>query len=234
MRINLRKYATELSYWIDALKPFIGKESHRALSALKDQLENGRDNLRPAFDWKLDRPIVTKEAERYDGPDKTPHKVKVGWQFESTFESDGQSKKTSLWNIKKMVTHIRIYNADDDSEILHFHHDLKNREQLGPHVHMQFSEHYLKNKGRIPIAVPRFPITAILPTDCFDLVLAEFFPFEWPKSQAGSHGLVTLRSNQRTRLIAITEALQKQWEASPKLTPVSATQNCYMPDLQIA
>ncbi|TAW01989.1 hypothetical protein [Rhizobium ruizarguesonis] len=176
MKINLRSYATELSFWIEALKPFISKEFHRPLSALKEQLENGRDNLRPAFEWKLDKPVVTKEAERYDGPDKSPHKVKVGWQFESNFVSNEQSRKTGLWTVTKMVTHIRVYSANNDEEILHFHHDLKNREQLGPHVHMQFSEHYLKDKGRIPIAVPRFPVTAILPTDCFDLVLVTLPP----------------------------------------------------------
>ncbi|WP_207092461.1 hypothetical protein, partial [Rhizobium ruizarguesonis] len=64
--------------------------------------------------------------------------------------------------------------------------------------------------------------------------LAEFFPFDWPKSQAGSHGLATLRSSQRNRFIAISDALRKEWDASPKLTPVAATQNCYMTDLQIA
>lgn len=234
MKINLKAYANELNFWIEPLKAFIGKESHRTLSDLKEQLENGRDNLRPNFDWKLDKPIVTTVADRYDGHGRSPHKVTIGWQFESAFQSGEDSKKKGLWTVSKMVTHIRVYNADNGEEILHFHHDLKNQGQLGPYVHMQFSEHYLKEKGRIPIAVPRFPIAAILPTDCFDLVLAEFFPFDWPKSQAGSHGLATLRSSQRNRFIAISDALRKEWDASPKLTPVAATQNCYITDLQIA
>jgi hypothetical protein len=234
MKIDLRTYAKELTYWIDAFRPFVDNASRSALARLQEQLENGRDNLRTSFEWKLAAPIRTKIADRYDGPDKTPHKIKIGWQFECKFNRLADSKKSYVWTVSDMVTHIRIYSASDDAEILHFHYDLKNNNQLGPHVHMQFSEHYMKSKGRIPIAVPRFPSATMLPTDCLDLVLSEFFPYEWPQAQSGSQGLTTLQAGQRNRLVSMSQALLVQWKASPRKTPIAATQNCVMQDLQIA
>lgn len=234
MKINLREYSTELGYWIDAFSPFIDTPSLPALRNLQIELEDGRDNLRPRFDWKLPVPIVTKVADQYDGPGRSPHKVKVGWQFTSTFSATDDSKKKHIWLVESMVTHIRVYSQHDNAEILHFHLDLKESNQLGPHVHMQFSEHFLKNKGRIPIALPRFPSAALLPTDCLDFVLCEFFPFEWPKSQSSSRGLMALRQGQQNRFVAMSQALMHQWQASSRKTPIAATQNCKLLDLQIA
>jgi hypothetical protein len=174
MRINLREYATELRHWVEAFEQFVDPGSKRPLSRLLEELENGRDNVRPAFGWKLAAPIRSVVADRYDGHGRTPNKVIVSWQFESEFETGPDFKKKSIWIVKKMVTQIRIHSVPDDNVILQFHYDMKNRSQLGPHVHMQLSEHYQKEQDRIPIAVPRFPAMTMLPTDCFDLVLSEF------------------------------------------------------------
>ncbi len=176
---------------------------------------------------------MTVEADSYDGPDRTPHKVRIGWQFHATFRNDDRTKRGSLWTVKAMATHIHVYSAADDQEILHFHLDMKNKGQLGPHVHMQLSEQYQKDKGRIPIAVPRFPATAVLPTDCLDFALCEFFPFAWPKSQSDSRGLRTLQNKQRARLLSMAQEASKSWEES-RMTPIAAIQECYAPEMQIA
>lgn len=233
MKIDLKAYATEFDFWIEAFKPFVEHASQPALSRLKSELEDGRDNRRASFAWKLDKQIMTIAADSYDGPDRSPHKVKIGWKFEALFQIGTDPKRKSVWTVDKMVTQIRVYSCEDNQEILHFHHDMKNNGQLGPHIHMQFSEDYLKNKGRIPIAVPRFPSIAMLPTDCFDLVLSEFFPFTWPKAQSGIRGLTTLQTRQQQRMLAISQALMQGWVGSRK-TPIAAVQDCYMPDLQIA
>lgn len=233
MKIDLKAYATEFDFWIEAFKPFVEHASHPALSRLKSELEDGRDNRRPSFAWKLDKPVMTIEADSYDGCGRSPHKVKIGWKFEALFEIGTDEKRKSIWNVTKMVTQFRVYSSADDQEILHFHHDMKNNGQLGPHIHMQLSEDYLKDKGRIPIAVPRFPSVAMLPTDCLDLVLSEFFPFAWPKSQSGARGLTVLQTRQQQRITAISKALSQKWLGSRK-TPIAAVQDCYMPDLQIA
>ena len=233
MKIDLREYATELRYWLEAFKPFVDKVSHPSLMRLQEEIENGRDNLRPSFGWKLAAPIQLIDADRYDGTVKSPHVVRVTWQFEAEFKSRPDSRKTFLWTVENMVTHVRVYSAKNDEEILHFHHDMKNKGQLGPHSHMQFSEHYQKDKGKIPIAVPRFPTVAMLPTDCLDFVLAEFFPFEWPKSQSTLVGLAALQKRQRDRMMRISHAIASGWTGS-RMTPIAAVQNCYEPDLQIA
>ena len=234
MLINLREYATELEYWLDAFGPFIASESLPALRNLQRELEDGRDNYRPRFDWKLPHPILTNVADRYDGPDRSPHGIRLGWQFTSSFSATADSRRRHIWSVDSMVTHIKVYSAEDNSEILHFHVDLKNRDQLGPHVHMQLSEHYLKDKGRIPLAIPRFPSAALLPTDCFDLVLCEVFPFSWPRSQSGSRGLATLRQGQQCRFVAMSQALVQEWRKSPRKTPIAALQNCGFPDILLA
>lgn len=232
MKIDLKAYGKELEFWLEAFKPFVDHGSQPALPRLKQQLEDGRDIARPTFPWKLDKPIVTKAADRYDGTGKTPHRVRIGWQFAATFERGNDPKNRALWMVKEMATHIHVSLSGSGEEILHFHFDLKNKGQLGPHAHMQLSEHFLKNKNRVPVAVPRFPSTAVLPTDCLDLVLAEFFPFEWPRSQSDSRGLNTLQTGQQKRIMEMSQAIAKGWPKS-RMTPISAIQDCFMPDLQI-
>lgn len=232
MRIDLKAYARELEYWLDAFAPFVEHGSQPALPRLKEQLENGRDVARPTFPWKLDKPVMTIAADKYDGVNKTPHQVRIGWQFTAIFKSAEIQRRNALWTIEKMETHIYVRLCDSGNDILHFHYDLKNKGQLGPHVHMQLSEHFQKNKGLIPIAVPRFPSAAVLPTDCLDLVLAEFFPFKWPQSQKDSRGLSTLQNGQQKRFMAMSQAIAKGWQGSRK-TPIAAIQECFLPDFQL-
>lgn len=233
MKIDLREYGTELGFWLEAFKPFVVKESITTLIKLHEQLENGRDNVRPSFPWKLASPIRTIVADRYDGKDRTPHKVWIGWQFHSVFKRVEEAKRRTIWFVQDMVTQVRVHSADDDSVISHFHFDMKNENQLGPHVHLQISEDYQKEKGRIPIAVPRFPIAPLLPTDCLDLVLNEFFPFQWPQSQLKSQGRTTLRNRQRERLARMSQVIAKRWDDSLN-TPIVASQSWYAPDLRLA
>lgn len=245
MKINLRDYATELRFWLDAFKSFVDRESVNALSNLQGELESGRDNLRSTFPWRLAKPIKTKVADQYDGSNRTPHRVWVGWQFDSVFECEANTRKNGLWTVQNMVTHVRVHAADDGTLISHFHFDMKglkkNKEggktkskpQLGPHIHLQVSEGHLQNNGRIPLSIPRFPITTLLPTDCLDLVLSEFFPFDWPKSQLESPGRETLRSRQRERLERMSQAIANQCKES-RNTPIVASQDWYAPDLRLA
>ena len=233
MKISLRDYGTELAFWLEAFKPFVAKDSASALAKIHEQLEDGRDNLRASFPWKLANPIMTIVADRYDGKNRTPHRVRIGWQFETVFDKGAASKKHAMWTVQKMVTQIRVHSADDNSVASHFHFDMKNGQQLGPHIHLQISEDYQKDKGRIPLAVPRYPIAPLLPTDCLDLVLNEFFPFAWPESQVKSRGSATLRNRQRERLMRISQAVVKRWDESLN-TPIVASQGWYAPDLVIA
>lgn len=239
MKIDLRNYARELGHWLEAFEPFMDRASRPELRRLSKSLEDGRDAPHSSFPWRLHKPLRSVEADKYDGLEKTPHKVWIGWQFEADFERGPDLTKKYIWTIRSMVTQIRVHSSADDSEILHFHYDLKNLNankvpQLGPHIHMQFSEHYLKEHKRIAIAVPRFPSAVLLPTDCFDLVLSEFFPSKWPKEQSKLTGIDVLRAGQRQRMVNMAEALNKVWEVSRKRTLVAAIQNCYMPDIQIA
>lgn len=234
MKINLRNYGTELAHWLRAFEPFVEPASQPALSRLKLVLEDGRDNLREKFDWSLKDPIITKIANSYDRRNNNAHEVRVGWQFESAFERGEHSRKKSIWTVGKMVTHIRVYDAANNEVLLHFHVDMKNSEQLGPHIHLQLSEDYMEKRVGLQIAVPRFPFATILPTDCLDFVLSEFFPIEWPRSQSDAQGLATLQRAQRDRLRDMAEAIAKLWDKPSRQTPVSATQDYHMPDLQIA
>lgn len=234
MKINLHNYGNELRYWIAAFKPFVDQGSKPALDRLGDLLEDGRERHQPRFAWKLDKPIWSIVADRYDSPTKTPDGVQIGWKFESSFLKEAGPKNRYGWTIDEMVTQIEIRLAADHTEILKFHYDMKTPNQLGPHSHMQFSEHFQTARGRVPIGVPRFPSAVMLPTDCLDLVLSEFFPLSWPKEQSGVTGLAHLRAAQEKRLLEMSRALVDQWKKSPRMTPIARTQSCYMPQIQIA
>lgn len=234
MKIDLKEYGDELEYWVEAFKPFVDHASWHSLKGICDTLADGRDNRRTVFQWFVRDLIWTKIADRYDGVDKTPHEIRVGWRFQSTFVLGTDPRRKPIWTVKEMVTQIHVCLAENNGEILRFHYDMKNEGQLGPHVHMQFSEEYMKDNKRIPIAVPRFPSPTMLPTDCLDLVLSEFFPFEWPRSQSDSRGLKILQTRQRARMVMMAQAMINGWAASPRRTPISAMQSSYMPELQIA
>lgn len=233
MKIDLREYGVELGYWIEAFGPFVDRPGAAALGRLKQELETARDDRHERFPWKLAKPIVTVDTDRYDGATKTPHKVRIGWQFHATIRLTEKSKRNPLWEIEEMATHIYVRSSENDQEIMHFHHDLKNRGQLGPQTHMQLSEQYQKDAGRIPIAVPRFPSLPVLPTDCLDFALCEFFPFIWPEEQAKARGIAVLQNRQRTRLLAMAKLVADSWKDSRK-TPIAVIQECYSPELRIA
>jgi hypothetical protein len=233
VKIDLNEYGRELGYWIEGFKPFVDQASHAALDRLKRELEDSRDNRRSAFDWKLAKPVMTIATDRYDGKNKTPHKVRIGWQFESRISLTDNSRRSPVWTIDRLSTHVRVYSTTDDQIILHYHHDLREKSQLGPQSHMQFSERFRKDKGLIPIAVPRFPSLAVLPTDCLDLALCEFFPFKWPQEQAGVTGLTVLQNRQRNRLLEMAKVVVDAWDKKAK-TPLAVIQDLYKPDLKIA
>ena len=234
MKIDLGQYGQELEHWLRAIEPFTEIASVPALRRVREDLLDGAANRPAELPWKLTKPILCKPARQYDGVDKSPHAVQVQWQFEARFTAPTRVGKRWIWTVSEMVTQTKVCLLETGDELLHFHHDLKNKDQLGPHVHMQVSEHWLKENKPVPIAVPRFPAAVVLPTDCLDLILSEFFPHEWPKSQADAVGIGTLIDAQKRRMMAMSAAVAKSWDAKPRKTPIAAVQNCYLPDLQLA
>jgi hypothetical protein len=244
MNINLRKYVTEVRYWLGAFDQFIEHASKPALARLLRDLEQGLDNDIDPLPWKAPKAIISKPATKYDGAQKNAERVYLTWQFHAEFQKRKKEKGPQLWDVRNMVTHIKVVTTTEQTkarenkcterEAIHFHYDLKEQNQLGPHSHMQISELFLQREKKVNLAVPRFPTAALLPTDCFDLVLSEFFPHEWPKAQADLTGLTTLQNGQRKRIQSLADKLLKQWDDSPKMTPIAKTQNCYMPDVQLA
>lgn len=235
MIIDLKAYGTELAFWIDAFAPYVDRASATALKQILSDLQRGQDET-DVFPWNTPKPIKTRVANSYDGQDKAAMPVFVTWSFNARFSKiAGLGKRPQLWNIDRLETHIKIIVATDDQpEALHFHNDLKNHGQLGPHTHLQIAESFLQQKKQINLAVPRFPTATVLPTDCLDLVLSEFFPHEWPQSQADARGIDQLRTRQRKRIVDFATQLEKHWEHQKKTTPVAVTQDAYLANFQIA
>ncbi|MBY5839828.1 hypothetical protein J3P71_06430 [Rhizobium leguminosarum] len=235
MKINLQNYRQEFDHWIKAFDPFVDHASKSALPQLHSRLEDGIDNKRESFTWELKKPVTTIVAESYDKKEESgSHPIRIDWQFKSVFERCEDTKKKKIWSVKEMCTHFSINDASGGDEIMHFHVDLKNDKQLGPHVHFQFSEEYMEKNVGVRLAVPRFPLATVLPTDCMDFVLSEFFPHRWPQSQSGAHGLKNLREAQRKRLENMAMAVATLWVKNPNRTPVSITQDYHIPDFVVA
>lgn len=234
MKIDLAQYGQELEVWLKVVEPFTDRASVNALRKLGESLLDGNAKRPAKLEWKASKPIISKPAERYDGVDKVKPPVRVAWSFKAVFVEPAKVNRRWIWTIEELSTHSVVTLCETGEEILRFHHDLKNQGQLGPHVHMQVSEEWLTSKGLTPIAVPRFPAGAVLPTDCLDLVFSEFFPHEWPRLQADAVGINTLITAQQARFRAIAAAVLKSWDDKPKKTPIAAMQNCYMPELQLA
>ncbi|GAB1582895.1 hypothetical protein PPNSA23_28380 [Phyllobacterium phragmitis] len=230
----MRNYGNELAHWIRAFEPFVEHAFKPALPRLQAVLERGQDASPEKFEWDLKEPIATIVADSYDKRGGKSHKVRLYWQFESIFRRGAETRRKNIWTVAKMVTQIQVRDATTDDRLLHFHVDMKNLGQLGPHIHLQLSEEYMADKVGSPIAVPRFPFATVLPTDCLDFVLSEFFPTKWPKSQSEAHGLKILQTAQRKRLTNMAEAIAGLWEKPSKQTPVSITQDYHMPDFEIA
>jgi len=234
MIIDMRNYGLELGYWVKAFKPFVDYSSQNALMKIQQDFEDGCDN-HPKFRWETKKPIRSIMADAYDSPGKHVDRVCFTWAFHADFTKGDKPKKNPLWSVSEMVTQVEVFALDpEERKVLHFHQDLKHKAQLGPHVHMQISEDFLNAGNGIKLGVPRFPGAAILPTDCLDLVLSEFFPEKWPMEQVGLQGIGTLRQAQRSRFERLAAALHQEWLALPARTPVARTQNCFMPTIQLA
>lgn len=234
MKINLHEYAKELEYWIKAFEPLVDRASVSPLRDTLEELQASRDKTND-FRWTASRPIKFAIATEYDRAEGEATPVYITWMFGCRFSKDPKDKaKRPLWTLGELRTQIEVHRAEDDATILRFHHDLKNEGQLGPHAHLQISERFLEEKAGMRLAVPRFPAAALLPTDCLDLALSEFFPHRWPKSQSEAIGIGTLRDGQLNRATAFAGELHRQWKISTKKTPFAVLQNCFMPDIQLA
>lgn len=235
MIINLQNYRQEFDHWIKAFDPFVDHPFKSALPQLLSTLEDGIDNRRASFRWELKKPVTTIASESYDRREESgSHPVRIDWQFKAQFDLNEYTKRRKVWTVRDMCTHFHVRDASSGDEIMHFHVDLKDGKQLGPHFHFQFSEEYMEKNFGLRLAVPRFPLATVLPTDCMDFVLSEFFPHSWPQSQSGAHGLNNLREAQRKRFENMALAIASLWVKNPNQTPVSITQDYHIPDFVVA
>jgi hypothetical protein len=234
MKINMHEYAKELEYWIKAFESFVDRASIGALRQTHERLLAGIDR-KASFGWLSSRPIKLVMATEYDRARGEVEHVSISWRFKARFSPDPKDRtKRPLWDVHALNTEVEIYGSDAETLLLRFHHDLKDTDQLGPHAHLQISEKFLEARVGMRLAVPRFPAIAILPTDCLDMLLSEFFPHKWPKAQSEAISLGLLRNGQIQRAMRFAEALARDWRENPKRTPVSLLQNCHFPDLRLA
>jgi hypothetical protein len=224
MIIDLNRYAAEVRSYFDAAKDFVLPASLPRLDRLLADLETGRDNTR-AFTWQSHEPIETRVATRYDSMTRTPDPVVVSIGFFAQFTKRSE-KKSQDWDVDRLETHVSVRAEKEKDPALWFHVDKKNPGQLGPAVHLQIDEDCCEFLGGIKLGVPRFPFGFILPTDCLDFVLAEFFPMEWGQHLAGSHAFGTLRENQMARVDAVARAIAEDLMKRKKQTPVGILQDC--------
>lgn len=233
MIVDLRSYEAELRHWITAFEDYVELASNPALKRVLRDLETGRVE-RDSFRWHTTKPIKSKVANRYDGVAKDAHEVVLSWEFTCSFTKRKPiAKKEILWDVSELSTQTKVLDAASDETILHFHQDLKNKDQFGPHCHLQIAERYIEDVKGVRLATPRFPAAAILPTDCFDLVLSEFFPHEWPESQSRMTGIATVRERQLKRAADYITALHGEVRKRTLRTPFAVLQNCHMPDLRL-
>ncbi|WP_105438961.1 hypothetical protein [Neorhizobium sp. T25_13] len=235
MKINLQNYRQEFDHWIKAFDQFVDHASKPTLNDLKTTLEDGIDNKREAFKWIPRNVVSTIIADSYDRrKPSASDPVYIDWWFEAEFARCEDTRKKKIWLVNSMCTQFNVRNASDNASIMQFHVDLRDGKQLGPHVHLQMAEEYMKRNVGVPLAVPRFPLATVLPTDCMDLVLSEFFPHTWPQSQSGAHGVANLRDAQLRRLKTMASEIVKLWGKQTKQTPVSVVQDCLLPDIELA
>jgi hypothetical protein len=234
MKINLHEYVRELEYWIKAFEPYVDRAS---IGHLRDTHESmsSKMNKKAEFEWATSRPITLAISTEYDRAEGQMEPVHVSWRFRACFSPDPEDKsKRPLWDVLRLNTELEVHRQNPEMLLFRFHHDMKDKDQLGPHAHLQVSESFLEEKVGMRLAVPRFPAVALLPTDCLDMVLSEFFPRKWPKEQSGAFNFDTLRRGQIDRAERFAEALRRDWGNRRKRTPVASLQNCYFPDLRLA
>jgi hypothetical protein len=226
MIINLKDYANEAQFILQAAKPFIIAQSINVLDEIKSDLETGRGGGK-AFTWETKRPMKFKEARDYDRRKGTVIPITVEISFCSQFSPI--SRKGNDWKIDRLETHLKLFRDGNDEPVLHLHIDKKNKDQRGPHLHMQISEECTQRLG-MRIGVPRFPFGFLLPTDCLDFALAEFFQDEWGQTQTGAQGIRLIRDAQKARARNASIKLQAEWDKITNKTPVSILQDCYLGD----
>lgn len=234
MIIDLRKFRSEFEFYIKAAADqFLEKESAARLRSALEKLTHALDSKAAEFAWETAAPIRSKVATRYDGLDKRSDPVRVALCFHSRMTKVAQ--KGFDWRVNRMVTHLQIFHeSDSEKPILHFHIDKKDPKQLGPDVHLQVSEKYVEDARGFSLAVPRIPFGFVLPTECLDFALAEFFGAEWIKAQDSAHSIAAIRNEQVARAERLVDEVQKNWKKFPKQTPVSLLQNYHFPDLRLA
>lgn len=241
MIIDLKKYATEVGYWFGGFEALVDQAGKAQLASLLSDLGSGQ--ARKNFRWATPNPIRTVETRRYDRilGDMAP--LYLRWSFEMRFAQldKARRKDPQLWSIKHGTTRIEVLEGEDGAReaeqrvALVFHFDLKSDGQLGPYSHFQVSDRFLEASGRLKMSVPRLPSAVILPTDCFDLVLSEFFPEAWRKQQSNLHGLNAIQEAQKRRASSLQSEIQARWnKEGARSSPVLWLQNCSLPDLRLA
>ena len=233
MIINLHSYAEELDVFTHALEPFLDGPSHARYNNLVERLKQCRDNTKcENFAWSTQESLTTIRAECYDGRGRRSEPVTISVGIDGHFTRD--TAAAELWSIDRLITHLSVIRPDDDQPSLQFHIDQKNEGQLGPPIHMQVSERFLGDFHGHRLAVPRFPIVTLLPTDCFDFLLSEFFPHHWSASQAGLWRITFLRQQQKRRICSVARELHAAWRKTPKRTFISFVQDSSLAGLQLA
>lgn len=233
MIIDLRAYGGEVSAYVAAAKDFVERATWTHLQSMQTDLELGRDSS-DDFPWSSKKPIRTRVADRYDRAAGKRDPVFVELSFDARFRRLIPKKKSDF-EVLKMVTHIKVFSSSDAGRpALHIHVDKKNLGQLGPDMHVQVSEAFTRQASNFALGVPRLPTGFLLPTDCLDFVLSEFFPAEWAKAQTSVHQIDTLRNAQLGRARGVAEQLEIIWKNKRGRTPVSVMQNCDYVGLRLA
>ena len=232
MLIDLMKFADELDAFGPALDPFLEPLSHRRFLELVEQLKASRDNPRiPAFSWSTPAWLTTISADGYNGGRRPAQSAQVQVGIDARFSRLPDARR--IWNIERLITQVSIARVDQQRPSLSFHIDMKNPNQLGPGVHMQVSDTFLHTAVGHRLSVPRFPITLVLPTDCIDFVLTEFFPNRWNEHLSGMWRIGLLRRHQEKRLRDLVMELWGQWQGSPNSTLIGMIQNSSLDGLRL-
>jgi len=219
--IPLKQYRSEAEVLLLGAQEYIRHASKYRYKKILDDLGTLCESNNETVSWKAWN-IDLETAKCYDRASGQSPPVRVRFGFDLAFQL--HDPKAGLWALEKAVTQIQVYIEDSDKPaVSHFHVDLKNPEQLGPLVHVQFSEELSKRLG-LAMGVPRIPFPIVLPTDCLDFVLSEFFPREWGKQQAGIHAISRVRKGQRRRIEALLGAAIEACSGGGR-TPVAALQN---------
>jgi len=238
MIVDLTRYLQEVNAIVLTAEEFVAADSIARLKRLPVDLGFGLESSAPKFKWATDRtrPIKLRPASAYDKRDGLPPPLLATFGFEASFDKSVTSRAKrarKLARIEGVSTHIKIYrdgqNVEDDAElpVLHLHVDKKDEAQLGPYVHIQVSEKCTERLG-MRLAVPRMPFTSCLPTDCLDFALAEFFPRDWSKAQAGAYNFNLWRDAQLARAVAMAAGVLERFEENKKRSPVSILQDFWL------